>query len=735
MPASVIQRSFAAGEIAPALAARADLVKYVTGLRTCRNFLVRREGGVDNRPGTRYCGSCKTTSIAVKLAKYISETDGESQLLEIGNGYVRFWQNGGLVTVTNAGVPAWDAGTAYVIGDLALSGGVVYYCIKPHTNHVPPNATYWAALPASGGTASVYELPLIFGTDLPNVEQEGKVLTLTHRNHPPYEMIYFGATAWVLQAVDTAAVPIAAPTGVVLTPGGVGTRRFAYVVTAAVKDSYEEGPASAQVSNNSCADPTAAAPHVLTWTADPNAVEYYVYSDPFNNGVYGFLGTAASNGFHDVGNPPDFTLTPPVARSLFAAAGDYPHVSGTFQQRRFFAQTIHAPDSVWASRTGFRSNFGISSPLQDDDSLTLRLAGNNSNAVTGIVGLKELIALTGGGAWTIGDPRAPLSPSNLGADQQTYVGAGNVRPVAIGNSLIYVQARGVTVRDVQFDQQVEGLAGRDLTIYASHLVDAFTIAELDYQLSPHSIVWACRSDGTLLGLTYIREQELLAWHRHDSAAQCRFEHVQVVPETSEDVVYVLTRRTINGGFVRYIERLESRAITNLAADAFFVDAGLTYQGAPANTVSGLGHLEGQTVAVLGDGAVVAGAHVVTGGALPTLPASYSTIHVGLPITADLESLNLDVNGGQTVLRDKRKRVGSITVITDSSARTFQVGPDSTHLRPYQLRAWQTPGAIVTEELEIALESAYGDNGRVFLRHTDPLPLTVLGWVPNVLIGG
>jgi hypothetical protein len=188
--ANVVQRSFAAGELAPELYARTDQVKYATGLRTCRNFLVQKHGGVANRPGTRFIAEVKDSSKAVRLLRFVFNAS-QTYVLELGDHYARFYQNGGRVTV--AGVPAWSNATNYVIGDLVVSGGVNYYCVQAHINHVPPNATYWYAL-----TGVIYEIPTPWGTaDLPDLDyaQSADVVTLVHPSYPPQELKRFGLRA------------------------------------------------------------------------------------------------------------------------------------------------------------------------------------------------------------------------------------------------------------------------------------------------------------------------------------------------------------------------------------------------------------------------------------------------------------------------------------------------------------------------------------------------------------
>lgn len=743
MPAGVlpvtgaIQRSFGSGELAPALHARADDVRYATGLRTCRNFLVQRAGGVTNRPGLRFIAECKTASPEVQLLPYLSEVTGESVLIECGANYLRFFKNGAAVEVATPS--AWSAAVQYVNGDLVVSGGVNYYARVASLNQAPPNATFWYPMPDD-----LLELPNPFSA-LPYWSQSGRVITLTHEDGVPYELIYEALTRWTLKPIVT--VPeVDPPTGVMLTPGAAGALTYGYRVTAAGAN-YEESLPSAQVINAACAVPTQAAPHVLTWTAVPDAPEYYIYGDPFGNGTYGFIGTATAPAvtFKDVGFEPDFTITPPVPTPLFATTDHYPKVSASYQQRRFFGYTNTTPDLIHASRVGFPSNFTISSPLQDDDALEFRLAANHHHPVRHLLGVGRLVVLTDAGEWDVtGGAEKVLTPTSLHAEQHTYAGAAPVRPVVIGNAIVYVQARGSIPRDLQFDIAVEGLAGRDLTIFSSHLFDNHTLRRIEYAQVPHSIVWAVRDDGVLLGMTYIRELDVWGWHRHDTRGY--FWDVCVVPEAEGDVVYVIVRRTIDSATVRYIERFVKREIDadSFDEECFFVDSGLSYSGTPVNNVTGLGHLEGEVVAVVGNGAVIFNGDpdasnaddftVTSGGTLAAnLPASYAEIHVGLRYVADLETLDLDVSG--SAVRDRQKAVGPVQLLIDRSSRTFQAGPDSAHLRMYAPPVWEPAADEFTGQVEINTTKTFNKYGRVFVRQADPLPLTVLGVIPNVELGG
>lgn len=699
MGANILQRAFSAGELAPALGARADLARYTAGARRLRNFIVQEHGGAANRPGTRFVVEVKASSLRTYLLPVVF-SDALAYVVEAGDQYFRF---------------------------VRLSDQV----------ESSPSVAYELATPYL--TAHLADLQF---------EQNGDVLTITHELYQPRELRRVADTNWTLTAVTTAP-SIAAPTG--LGHGGAlaGPQSRRYVVTAIKADTYEESLASNVELVDLCSEPTTADPIAITWTPVSGAVEYHVYLEPFGgsastSGDYGFIGRTTSAFFNDVGLLPDFTLTPPIARTLFQSATNYPRVVGYYQQRRLFASSITDPETVWASRIGFHSNFSIRSPLQDDDAVTFRLVSRGAQDVRSLIDLKRLLVMTGRGEWKIqGDGEGgALVPTGINPDRQGYTGTAYVRPQIIGQTVIFVQARGTRVRDLSFEQEIGGMGSRDLTVYSRHLFKRKTIARMALAITPDTVLWCVRSDGTLLGLTYNREQDVIAWHRHDTGNGDTFEDVVVVPEGDEDAVYVIVKRTINGATKRYIERFASRELSVsedadeqveiLASEAWFVDSGLEYEGSPASVIGGLDHLIGRTVAVLADGVVPAGTFVVGATGEITLPTAASFVKVGLPIVADLETLDLDIQG--TEIRAKRKKVANVTVLLEASARGFYVGPNASKLSLTRRESWDT-SLTIDGAVEAVVSTTWSQTGRVFIRHTDPTPLTVLGIIPNVDAGG
>ena len=344
---------------------------------------------------------------------------------------------------------------------------------------------------------------------------------------------------------------------------------------------YSSGGTIAVVSISTVLDKSADI--TLTWTAVSGAVEYNIYKE--TNGVYGFIGVAGSTTFLDDVSAliPDTTDTAPMARNPFNATDDYPGTSGYYQGRHLFAGTNNDTERVLATRSGDFKNLTRRSPLQDDDSHNFSLTGRGVNRVKFLVDLGSLVGFTEGAEWRIlGNAAGLLVPGEANPVQQSYNGIADLRPLLIDNTALYVQARGAVIRDFAYDFSVDdngktGYKGNDLTVFSSHLVDDFTIRDWDYQKTPHSIVWSVRSDGALLGLTYVKEHQMLAWHKHDFQ-DGTVEQVCVVPEGNYDRVYVVVKRTINSVVTRYVERMHLRNFSDIKSDAIFMDSSLSYDG-------------------------------------------------------------------------------------------------------------------------------------------------------------
>lgn len=413
---------------------------------------------------------------------------------------------------------------------------------------------------------------------------------------------------------------------------------------------------------------------------------------------------------------------------------DYPGAVSYFEQRRAFAGTQFRPQNIWLTKSGTEANMSYSLPTQASDRIAFRVAAREANTVRHIVPLAQLLLLTSSAEWRVTSINSDaITPDTFSVQPQSYVGASNVQPVIINNTMLYGAARGGHVREMAYSGETRGFTSGDVSLRATHLFDNLEVTDMAFGKSPMPVVWCVSSSGKLLGLTYVPEQQIGAWHQHDTAGV--FESCAVVAEGKEDVLYCVIRRTIGGESVRYIERMASRQFVT-PADAFFVDAGSTYDGTPVSSVSGLDHLEGETVSILVDGAVHP-QRVVTGGVVP-LDIAASKVHVGLPITADLQTLPaaLALNDG-SFGQGRFKNVNKVWLRVHRSSGVF-VGPSAERLTEAKQRTTEpygSPPALKSEEIEVTIAPSWGDSGQVFVRQVDPLPLTVASMVLEVAVGG
>ena len=309
----------------------------------------------------------------------------------------------------------------------------------------------------------------------------------------------------------------------------------------------------------------------VTPTAVTGAVRYNVYK--LSNGLYGYIGQTDGSAFKDNNVTADVSQTPPESNAPFTGANNYPGAVGYHEQRRCFGATNTKTQNFWATRSATENNLSYSIPSRDDDAIAFRIAAREVNRIRHIVSVDQLILLTSGGEWKIAPQNSDiLTPTSAAPKQIASEGASNVQPILAANAVLYVQESGSRMRELKYKWEANGYDVRDVSIMAPHLFDAYTITEMAYAKTPNKTIWAVRSDGTLLGLTYLPEHEVLGWHEHSTGASGLFESVACVKEGNEHALYAVVQRTINSRTVRYVERLHTRQIPT-AADSFFVDAG------------------------------------------------------------------------------------------------------------------------------------------------------------------
>ena len=777
---SVLQPTFAAGELSPSASARTDIARYYTGLKLCRNFMVMPYGGVRNRPGTKFVCEVADSADINRLIPF-QFNDQQTYILQFGDQLMRVIKDGGQV--------------------LFSSGpflGLPYQSEVPYTQ---------------------------FDLSQLNYTQSADVMTFAHPDYKPRELSRLAHDNWVTAEINLAP-RIAAPASATATPvaGSGVTQEWRYQVTAVLDDGNTLDE-SLPVTSNTVTIHADTAAATIVWPAVVGATYYIVYKDNAGAGIYGFIGRATELTFTDRNITAVKADTPPNGNDPFVGANNYPGAVGYYQQRLVFAGSNSSPQTVWMSKTGLFKNFGYSIPNKDDDSITFTIASRQVNRMRHLVGLDKLLGLTSGGEWAFSGADSGLTAKTIQASQKGYDGSSLVPPVVVGNNAVYLQARGNRVSSFGYSLEADGFVAGDLTLFSAHLFRGYQLTDVAYQKIPDSIVWYVRNDGKLLGMTYLPEQQLVGWHWHDTDGF--IESIACIPEGQEDALYMVVRRTINGVQKRYVERMATRQVLSIE-DAFFVDCGLTYDGrnadgaktmtlsggstwefpevvtmtavghAPftgasvgveysltrsiidangdattdivrmqvvgyastsvvtvklliicpeslravavskwarqAKTISGLGHLEGKTVSILADGSVHP-QRVVTAGAI-TLQEAAGIAHVGLPFDSDMETLDLELKNANETVLDKKMAVTSLTVFVEESRGVF-AGKDKNSLYAAKTDrfTYEDPLSLVTGQVELSISNDWQGKGRVFIRQSDPLPLTVLAVIPEVTIGG
>lgn len=405
----------------------------------------------------------------------------------------------------------------------------------------------------------------------------------------------------------------------------------------------------------------------------------------------------------------------------------YPSATGFYEDRLVFAGSKGFPQTFWTSKTGDYYNFGTSIPSADDDGITATLNGGQMNGIKAIIAFGEMLLLTAGGEFKVSGGGKAITGSNVLSQPQEYRGVSDVNPVTIGSRIIYVQHQGNIIRDLAYSYDVDKYTGDDLNLLASHLFEGHKIISMTYQQIPNSIVWCVRDDGLLLGLTYIKEQDIYAWHQHTTAGG-KFVSVCNIGGSTEDKLYAVIER----GGQYYVEIMESRDKSTNVEDQFFVDSGITYEGEPTDEISGLEHLEGYTVAILADGNVLPQQTVENGKVL--LGNKYKKVHVGLPIDAEIKTLPIDFTAQDGTYLSRKKRIATVTLLLKDS-RGGLFGMKENELDEFKWRsneAYGEPIGLQTGKFKVTIKSAtYDETQQIIIKQPDPLPMTVLSLIPEI----
>ena len=783
-----IQPSFSRGELSPRLSSRVDLTMYQTGLETCRNWIVLPHGGLTVRPGTRFVAEVKDSDKQARLLPFEFSTD-EAYVIVAGDGNFRFMRDGGVVYVedtdaallngafetdlsgwTTGGAVSWSSGAAAFASTGTLTQGVAV---------TDPEVEVVLAFTVGGAAGDFVTLRVGSTGGAADIMADSDCQSGFHtRQFTPGE----GNTTFHIQFLFGAGSPT------------LDDVRF-------IDDAIVEVGAP-------FADSDLAELH-YTQSAD---VLYLAHRD--------FAPRRLSRTGHASWSLEEIAFT---AAPEAWAEGNYPRVVGFYEDRLGWGSTPAEPQTLWFSRTGDFEN--LTTGPEDDDGLEFTISAGQVNAIRWIAEDQQLQIGTSGATRTLAGAgvNEALTPNSVKGKRHTTYGSAAIQPVQTGAVTLFVGRNRRRIREFVYSFDVDRFVSPDLSLLSEHMTRP-GIREIAYAQDPDSIVWMCLNDGQLIGMTYERDQDVVAWHRHHvggSAATTGHgivESVTVVPGGLRDELWLVVRREIGGVTRRYVEQLapvfDSVTMNAGVTEAFFVDSGLSYIATPvavtgatnaqpvvvtapshgipegalvrftgiggmnelngptfravdctddgfaletpngvtidgsafgtftaggtvrllASSVSGLDHIEGESVAILGDGAVYP-RQTVSGG-IVTLAngGSAAVIHVGLPFGAVARTLRPEAGGADGTAQGRRKRVHKI-VLRLRDALGLKVGRSESELDVIPFRRAGDPmdsaPPFFEGEKEISFNGGWDTAGQVTIVQDQPLPAHLLAIIPHL----
>jgi len=506
---SWIQNNFNGGEWSPLTFGRSDIAKYKNGLETCLNYVPTAQGGLTRRPGTKYVANTKTNQ-AVRLVSFEFSIT-QAYVLEFGNGYVRFYTNEGQL----------------------LSGGSPYEVVTPYT------------------TADLWDLAFT---------QSADVLYISHPNYKPRKLQRAGALSWSLATISFLDGPYLILNSTATTLTASATTGSGVTLTASSTTGINGG---AGFSSNDIG----------------RLVRLKVGSTWGYCTITGFTSTTV------VTVTVNSTLGGATATSLWrmgvwygvegsSSTANYPRCVVFNQDRLVWAGSAAYPNRIDGSNTSDYENYAPSNTdgtVIDSNAISFSLNSTKVNVVNWMVSDEwGLLAGTASGEWVIAasTQQNAVTPTNVTAKMTSAYGGANVPPIKMGKSTLFVQRTKRKLREMSYQFALGTFQAPDISLISEHLTKG-GIKSMAAQPAPYPNVWLARYDGTLVGVSYDKDQEVLGWHRHQlggfsDAAQTLppvVESVAVIPSpsTDRDAVWLSVQRYVNGATVRTVEPAKFRS--------------------------------------------------------------------------------------------------------------------------------------------------------------------------------
>lgn len=664
--AHVAKVVFSRGEVTPLAHARPDLELYKAGAAKLKNWHVLKEGGITRRSGTKYIGALKDADKDVRLVDFVFSTT-QAYCLEMGDGYTRFWTQGGQVL---SGMSPYEIVSPFAEAELRniswlQSFDVMYFCSQSYTRK-PQKLSRIANTNWTWADVDFWDGPYL------PINEEATTATCS--------------TAPITGSNPT--VTFSLTTGI---NGGAGLQstdvgRHFRIQTNGV---WSWGKITAVSTTKICTV------HVYEAGASPN--------------------TTASTSWR---------------LGAFSDTTGYPGYIAWYQSRIFYGGTPSDPRGIWFSRSGFPEDMTPSDydgTVADDHGGYVSLLGKG-DAIQWLQEGPRVQVGTTGAIRTVGasNSSTAFGPRNVSQQVEVVGGVSDVAPVVVDVSTLHTPRFSRAIEDMAYDYNTNSYATPRISNLSEHLFDS-GIVELWHQKEPSGHLWCVLGDGTLSSTTLDKYEKVVGFTPQDVSGEVF--SACAIPGTSQDDLYLAVRREIDGEQVQYMEFLQPRFRRMDKEDAWYVDCGGQYSGAPTNTVSGVTWLPNTEVAILADGIVIANQTVSETGVL-TLPGgrTASKITFGLPIecTGQLLEPPIDAPDGSSKGR-KMRVVDCIATVYETLGLKFTSDRGRDEVLSFRdvTTLMSNGSALITGSRKSPIDGSWDSRGVISFKMDDPLPCTIL----------
>ena len=752
------QYNFSGGEFSPLLAGRVDAERYASGLDTCLGFIPLLQGPVLRCPGTRFRGyTADVGNVTGRLQRFQFSTT-QSYMLVFTNNKLQIYYASGEpvleasqaitgVTQANPGVVTYSGADNYANGDEVILDGIVGMTELNGRRFIVANVdtgantfeltdqggsnvdtSGYTAYSSDGTVEEVYTVTTTYTTaelfQLVMV-QSADVLYITHPDHKPAKLTRTGNTAWTLTDITFTDGPydLLNSGDTTITPSATTGAGITLTASAVTGINSDQGFLSTDVGRFVRLRHTATWGYALitAWTSS-TVVTATVIND---------FGATTATAFWRLGVWSDTTGYPAVCqfhddRLWYGGADGFPQRIDGSRVADYDAFAPTETDAV------VLDDNAVGVTLQSQDVQRVRwIASSNEGLLVGTVSSEFLVAPSEVGA--------SIVPGDVTAKPVTYHGSTTIQTIQADNATIFVQRAGRKIREVNANLTASGFIAPDLTQIAEHITES-GITQLAFQQEPHSLVWATRTDGVLVSITYERDAQgglkaaaarrVLGGTSNVGGSAAEAISVQSLPneDGTKDILWVLVKRYVNGNTYFCVETIEFEDQNSAEQEDFmYLDSAIIYDSSSSDTITGLWHLEGETVAVLSDGFVQP--DVTVSGGQVTLEQAASVVHLGYNFNSRIKLLRPEAGSQIGTAIGKTRRVHRVAIQLLRSMG-MSIGENFTDMKDLIFRtsgnATNTAVPLFTGLKDGPVTFHYDLNNQICIEQSQPFPANILG---------